>query len=71
MLAGGGLEMGQVVGQSTRNVGEPLTRPYRIDNLVGTIFNTLFDVGELRLNQGVPRDINRAMETYQPISELL
>jgi hypothetical protein len=63
--------MGQVVGQSTRNVGEPLTTPYRINNLVGTIFNTLFDIGELRLNQGVPRDIARAMETYQPISELL
>ena len=71
LLSGGGLEMGQVIGQSTRNVGEPLTTPYRINNLVGTVFNTLFDIGELRLNQGVPRDIARAMENYQPIPGLL
>lgn len=70
MLAGGGLEMGQVVGQSTRNVGEPLTTPYRINNLVGTIFHTLLDVGQVRLEQGLPRDIARAMETYQPIPGL-
>ena len=71
LLSGGGLEMGQVIGQSTRNIGEPLTRPFYIDNLVGTVFNPLFDIGELRLNQGVPRDIARAMENYQPISGLL
>jgi hypothetical protein len=71
MLAGGGLEMGQVIGQSTRDVGEPLTTPCRIENLIGTVFNTLFDVGQVRLNQGLPRDIARAMETYQPIPGLL
>ena len=62
--------MGQVVGQSTRDVGEPLTTPYRINNLVGTIFPTLLDVGQVRLKQGLPRDIARAMETYQPIPGL-
>jgi len=63
--------MGQVIGQSTRDVGEPLTTPCRIENLIGTVFNTLFDVGQVRLNQGLPRDIARAMETYQPIPGLL
>ena len=50
--------------------------PFPTDHLpsgLGPILRnyTLFDVGELRLNQGVPRDIARAMETYQPIPGLL
>ena len=60
LLAGGGLKMGQVIGQSTRDAGEPLTEPVTIPNLVSTVLHTLFDVGELRLVPGVPREIVRA-----------
>ena len=67
LLSGGGLEMGQVIGQSTRNVGEPLTTPYRINNPVAAVLNTPFDIADPRLNHAVPRDIPRAMATYQPI----
>ncbi len=71
LLAGGGLEMGQVIGQSTRDVSRPLTTPNHNSNLIATIWHTLFDVGGVRINQSVPRDIARAMENYQPIPGLL
>src|SRR5262249_1584381 len=37
MLAGGGLKMGQVIGQSSRDAGEPASDPVRIQNLVATM----------------------------------
>jgi len=70
MLAGGGLEMGQVIGQSTRDAGEPLTSPIRINNLVATVLHTLVDVSELRLIPGMPDDVVRAASA-DPIPGLL
>jgi hypothetical protein len=61
LLSGGGLSMGKVIGQSTRNVGEPLTEPTTIKHLLATIMHTLFDVGDLRVRQGVPTDLARAI----------
>src|SRR5207237_9489921 len=46
LLSGGGLRMGQVIGRSDRNAGEPASNPVRIQNLIATILHTLFDVGE-------------------------
>ena len=60
LLAGGGLNRGQVIGQSSRDAGEPNTDPVTIKNLVATILHTLFDVGELRLVRGVPNEILQA-----------
>lgn len=71
MLAGGGLEMGQVVGQSTRDASEPLTEPITIKNLVATIMHTLFDIGELRLVRGVPNEILRVATAADPIPGLM
>ncbi len=70
MLAGGGLNMGQVIGQSTRDVAEPLSTPYRIPDLIATIMHTLFDLGELRLQRGIPNDIARAITSGEPIPGL-
>lgn len=70
MLAGGGIQPGQVIGQSTRDAGAPLTEPVRIPNLIATIMNTLFDVGALRLAQGVPTEIARAAGDWEPIPGL-
>lgn len=67
LLAGGGLKMGQVIGQSNRNAGEPQTEPIRIRHLVATILHTLFDVGELRLVPGAPREIAQNMTSWEPI----
>ena len=57
LLAGGGLEMGRVVGQSSRNAGDAATEPVRIKHLLGTIMNAMFDVGKLRVQRGVPREV--------------
>jgi len=57
MLSGGGLNMGQVIGQSTRHASEPQTEPIERKDLVSSIMHTLFDVGELRITRGVPNEI--------------
>ena len=69
MLSGGGLPMGQVIGQSSRDVAEPATTPVTIPHLISTILRTLFDPGELRVRRGVPDDILR-MAAHDPIPEL-
>ena len=71
LLAGGGLKMGRVVGQSTRDAAEPQTEPITIPNLVSTVLHTLFDVGQLRLVPGVPREIVLAATGAAPIEELV
>lgn len=68
---GGGLEMGQVVGQSDRRAERPATKPYTPEHLFATIMHTLFDVSELRLVQSVPRDIQQIINTSEPITELV
>ena len=69
LLAGGDFPGGQVIGQSTRDAGEPQSEPIRIPNLVSTILQTVFDVGVLRLERGVPNEILRAATDAKPISE--
>jgi uncharacterized protein (DUF1501 family) len=71
LLAGGGLKMGRVIGQSTRDAAEPLTEPVTIPHLVSTILHTLLDVGQLRLVPGVPREILRAVTGADPIDGLV
>jgi len=70
MLAGGGLNMGQVIGQSTKDAGQPQTEPITIDNLIATIMHTLFDVGQLRLKRGLPTDILQLINRHDPIPGL-
>jgi uncharacterized protein (DUF1501 family) len=71
LLAGGGLRVGQVIGRSDRNAGSPATTPVRIPNLIATILHTLFDVGELRLVPGLPREVAQTMTGWEPIPGLL
>jgi hypothetical protein len=70
LLYGGGLRMGQVVGESTKDAGEPASRPYRIENLISTIMHTVTDVSELRLMANLPNDLIRVTTGSDPISEL-
>lgn len=70
LLAGGGLPMGQVIGQSTRDAGEPLTEAITNKHLIGTILHTLFDVGQLRVARGVPRDLSQTMAGWDGIPGL-
>ena len=47
LLHGGGLKMGQVIGQSTANGGEPATEPATLRRLIATIMHTLLHPGEV------------------------
>ncbi|MFP6884355.1 MAG: DUF1501 domain-containing protein [Roseibacillus sp.] len=70
MLAGGGLRMGQVIGQSSPDAGEPASDPVTNENLIGTIMHTLLDVGEVRLMENLPRDVHRVVTSARPIKGL-
>ncbi len=69
LLAGGGLQMGQVIGQSNRSAGEPASQPMTIKHLIATILQTQFDVGKLRVLRSLPRDLARLTE-WEPIPGL-
>ncbi|MGE0755898.1 MAG: DUF1501 domain-containing protein [Pirellulaceae bacterium] len=71
LVHGGGLAMGQVVGQSSRDGGQPATTPYRIPNLIATIMHALLEVGKLRLIQGIPAEVGRSILEAEPIQELV
>ncbi|HEX8914816.1 MAG TPA: DUF1501 domain-containing protein [Humisphaera sp.] len=70
LLYGGGLKMGQVVGASTAKAEEAATEPYGPENLMATIMNVLFDVGEARLMTGIPREVAAAITDGRPIREV-
>lgn len=70
-FAGGGLNMGHVVGQSAKNADVPQSEPITPGNLLGTVMHSLFDVAAMRLKPGVPRDVVKAIEDAQPIAPLL
>ncbi len=70
LLAGGGLPMGQVIGQSTRDGGQPLSEPITIKHLLGTVMHTLLDVNAVRITRGVPADVNQALGSAEPIPGL-
>lgn len=71
LIYGGGLRHAGVIGQSDATAGRPATTPYTIDNLLGTIMHAMFDLGQLRLVQGLPREITQMLERSSPISELV
>ncbi|MEX2185769.1 MAG: DUF1501 domain-containing protein [Pirellulales bacterium] len=68
---GGGLQMGQVIGQSDNQASRALTTAYRPSHLFATVMHALFDVGELRLARGVPGDVQKVITEEEPIRELL
>ncbi len=70
LLAGGGLKMGQVVGQSDRNAANPATTKYTPQHLLATIMHTLFDVGELRIAADVPKNVAAILVDGKPIPEM-
>lgn len=70
ILAGGGLNMGQVIGESDKDGGKPKTNPITIKHLVATILRTLMNPGELRLMTDAPREIIQAGSEWDPIPGL-
>jgi hypothetical protein len=71
LLYGGGLKMGRVVGQSSRDGGEPASEPVTMKDLLATVMHTLLDIGEVRLMPGVPQRVVEAMTRGEPIRGLV
>ena len=69
-FAGGGLKMGQVIGESDRTASQPATDPVGVPDLMATVMHTLFNVGELRVTPGVPNEIMQAISSGTPIRQL-
>jgi uncharacterized protein (DUF1501 family) len=69
-FAGGGLKMGQVIGQSGRKADAPVSTPISPANILGTVLHTLFDIGELRLDASLAADVLRLATQTEPIHEL-
>ena len=70
MLAGGGLRMGQVIGESSADAGEPASNTVTTENLIGTVMHTLLDVGQVRLMENLPRDVHQLVTSASPIKGL-
>lgn len=70
VFAGGGLNHGQVVGQSDKRGGEPATEPYTIDDLHATVMHAMFDVGQIRLDTALPRIVKERATKGRPIVEM-
>ncbi|MFT5499553.1 MAG: hypothetical protein ACI9TH_004969, partial [Kiritimatiellia bacterium] len=71
LLAGGGLNMGQVIGQSDRTGSRPATEPYGPENLLATVLHTMFDATQLRVSPDLlPPEVSKTILEGQPIKEL-
>ncbi|HUG17476.1 MAG TPA: DUF1501 domain-containing protein, partial [Planctomycetaceae bacterium] len=70
-LAGGGLKVGQVVGQSSRGNDVPASEPVTTSHLMSTVMHSMFDIGQLRVTRGVPRPLLSQIEQYEPIPGLI
>jgi Protein of unknown function (DUF1501) len=71
LLSGGGLNMNQVIGQSTKDAGEPATEAYETRDLISTIMHTLLDVGQVRLLSGLPSEVRQLITSTTPIPGLM
>ena len=71
LLYGGGLNMGEVVGSSTKDGGEPASDRVTIPNLYATIMETILDVGAVRATTGIPEEVSRVIHGASPIRQLI
>lgn len=58
LMYGGGIRAG-VIGQSTRDGGEPLSNPVTPSHLIASMLQTVFHAGNLRLERAVPPQVTR------------
>lgn len=71
LIYGGGLKMGRVIGQSSRDGGEPASDAVTMKDLLATIMHTLLDISEVRLMPGIPQRVVEAMTKGEPIRGLV
>lgn len=70
LVSGGGLAMGKVIGQSTRDAAEPLSEKVTISNLLATLGEVMFDVPQMRLRPDLPADLVKLFAESRPIPGL-
>lgn len=70
-FVGGGLTMGQVVGRSDKTGSAPASNPISSSDVLATVMHTLFDIGEVRLLTGIPKEVERVITAGTPIRELV
>ena len=70
VVAGGGLKMGQVIGQSDPQAGTPATHKYTPKHLLATVMNVLLDLNEVRVAREVPKNVQDIVGAGTPITEL-
>ena len=71
LLAGGGVKVGQVIGQSDKMASQPATTRYTPANLLATVMQTLFDAGELRISTDAPKNVASVVTDGKPIDGLI
>jgi uncharacterized protein (DUF1501 family) len=71
LLSGGGLPMGQVIGYSSSDGGQPASEPITNAHLVSSILHTLLDLGAVRLLRDLPTDLLNLISNSSPIPGLL
>jgi uncharacterized protein (DUF1501 family) len=71
VFAGGGLKVGQVVGKSTAKAEEPASEPIRMKDMLATLLHTAYDLGEVRVQRGLPREMLALIDSGRPIPELV
>lgn len=69
-FVGGGLPMGQVIGDSDRLASVPQGDLVTTENMAATIMTTLLDFGTLRTVSGIPTDIAGYLDGLRPIPQL-
>jgi hypothetical protein len=70
LLAGGGLKMGQVIGQSDRLAAQPTSERYTPKHLMATIMHTLLDLGAVRIRSGLGK-VATVLTEGEPIPALM
>ncbi|HTU20894.1 MAG TPA: DUF1501 domain-containing protein [Gemmataceae bacterium] len=69
LFAGGGLKMGQVIGQSDRLAAHPTTERYTPSHLLATVMHSLLDIGDIRVRADLGR-VAKVVTEGTPIPEL-
>lgn len=70
-FVGGGLNMGTVIGRSDRTASEPDSSPVSSSQVLATVMHSLFDIGQLRVQTNIPRDVEQIITSGQPIADLI
>jgi hypothetical protein len=72
VFAGGGLKMGQTIGQTDRTASSARTEPFTPANLCATILQTVFDASLARIRpESLPAELSTLVANGTPIPGLL